>query len=220
MKTKSITTGLAAVASLILSLQSNATIISGSGTGGWQYLNDPSGLSVGDDTFQDNILRGFDEDQNVIFDNDVTAFTSWNWNNATVSGTDALTISSGTEVASHYILFDPRNAFTIDGWVEFDAEILGIITDTDSLLATDSLINNDVTYLNPGLRGLENYQDWVRIDPSDSNRIQLHFTASTPGDYIRVLTKHSVTADVPEPAILLLLSAGLAGIGFTRRKNR
>lgn len=218
---KKLTSCMGVLGGLLLSLNSSATIIDGtvtSGSGNWIYLSDPSGVVVGNDTFDDPNLRGFNEDQNIIFDQDITAYTSWNWNNDTVGGTESIMILDGTEVASHYIFFDPGPTSTMEGWVQFDSDILGIIVDTDTLLATDSLINNTVTYLNPDLRGLEDYQDWVRIDPLNSDTIELHFTASTPGDYIRVLTAFSPTADVPEPATWLLIFAGLIGIGLGRKR--
>jgi hypothetical protein len=208
---KNLVLGIATALVLLFAASGSATIVDGSvtsGTGSWIYLADPSGISVGNDTFDDPNLRGFDEDQNILLGEDTDVFTSWNWNNATVAGTSSTTLASGTEVASHYIAFDPDGNQGIDGWIEFDADVLGILTDTDTLLATDSLINNSVTYLNPSLRGLEDYQDWVRIDPTNSKRIELHFFASTPGDYIRVLTAHSVLAELPEPSGLVLLAIG------------
>ena len=129
-------------------------------------------------------------------------------------------IASGMEVASHYVFFDPGPATTITGWVDFDADVLGIITSTANLLASDFLLNNDVTYLNPTLRGLEAGQDVVTIDGTLSNRINLSFLASTPGDYIRVLTAYSPGAVVPVPAAVWLFGTALIGLaGFARRKK-
>jgi hypothetical protein len=212
---------LMGVAAFLAAFQAHATIIGGGvtfGGGNWIFINDPSGLSVGADDFDDLHLRGFNEDQNIAVGSAVSAFSSWNWNNATTSGTTAVNIANGTEVASHYIVFDPLNSATIEAYVEFDAAVLAIIVGTSTLNQTDTLINNSVTYKNPNLRGLENWQDWVRIDPLDSNRIRLHFSASTPGDYIRVLTQHSPLA-APEPAISILLVLGLAFTGFASRRR-
>lgn len=197
-----------------LSSAASATIIGGAVTGGSALTqggtfvnlgNSPSGLVVGNDTMQDPNLYGFNEDQNIFLNSDLAIDVGGSF------------LSAGQEVASHYIFFDPAGATTITGWVDFDAEILGIITSTDNLAASDFLLNNDVTYLNPGLRGLEANQDAAWIDPLYSNRLDLSFYASSPGDYIRVLTAHSAQA-VPEPSTMLLLMAGLLGLG--RKKFR
>ena len=107
-------------------------------------LTSLSGLSVGNDTFQDPNLYGFNEDQNVVaapaggFSPDVGSV-----------------IAAGTVVASHYIFFDPAGITSQEGYVDFDADILGIFTSTSTLAATDIYANTSVTYLSPTLRGLE-----------------------------------------------------------------
>ena len=194
----------------------SATIIGGSVTGGsakdqgasfYNLGDSPAGLVIGNNTIQNPNLYGFNEDQNIILPSDLAL------------DIDPISISTGLEVASHYIFFDPAGDATITGWVDFDSDILGIITQTTNLAASDYLMNNDVTYLNPGLRGLENNQDLVWIDPLLSNRLSVSFRASSPGDYIRVITKRSPTAEIPEPATFFLISLGLLGI-FYRSKSR
>ncbi|MFC1751455.1 PEP-CTERM sorting domain-containing protein [Pseudomonadota bacterium] len=191
-------------AALVLSFPASATIIDGGITSGeafdmgGSFVNlgsEPSGLVVGNDNFQDPNLYGFNEDQNLLLDSDLAI---------NVGGSSIL---AGTEVASHYVFFDPDNSIWAHGWVEFDSAVLGIITSTGKLLASDFLLNNDVTYLNPGARGLESV-DSAWIDSTNENRIGLSFRASTPGDYIRVLTAHSPAA-VPAPTSLALLGLGL-----------
>jgi hypothetical protein len=81
---------------------------------------------------------------------------------------------------------------------------LGIITDTTDLAASDFLANTGVNYLNPGARDLE-AGDSVTI--SGARQILFDTFASSPGDYVRVLTAFSPAAAAPEPASLLRLMA-------------
>lgn len=100
--------------------------------------------TVGNNTFDNLNLYGFDEDQNTtVMTNplnvDILASTG-------ISG--SLTV--GTVVASHYIFFDPLGSANQEGWVEFDSNILAIIGSTTNLANSDYLANTGVTYLNPG----------------------------------------------------------------------
>ncbi len=197
-----------------LSPISSATIVSGSITGGDALTqggnfidlgNAPSGLVVGNDNQQDFNLYAFDEDQNIFLNS-----------NLSVDVGPSLTIAAGQEVASHYIFFDPSPLTTITGWVDFDSEILGIITSQSKLSSSDFLLNNNVTYLNPTLRGLEP-NDSAGINAQNNNRLELSFVAASPGDYIRVITARSPQAAVPAPAPLILM---LSGALLLRRKIR
>jgi hypothetical protein len=216
------------ITALILSLSSpfvHATIIDGDvtlGSGSFIELTVPFDTpfgpnnTVGDDTFQLPNLYAFNEDQNVYVEDsalgfDLTVGGTW------LTGANPGSLAIGTTVASHYLFFDPLNSTDIEGWVEFDSDIIAVIVTTDLLSASDYLANTGVTYLNPGLRGLESNQDNI-VSVTD-RKIFIDFTASTPGDYIRVLTQFSPSADVPEPTTLALLSLGLLGLGFYRRKS-
>ena len=202
---------------MALATPAMATIIGGSVTGGTAKvaggsfikltapLANPFGPpnSVGNDTFQSPNLYGFDEDQNILIAAPL----------AVDVGISPIPV--GTTVASHYVFFDPGPSQSIDGVVDFDADVLAIITSTGLLAASDFLANTGVNYLNPAARGLEP-GDVVTI----SGVRQIHFvtTASTPGDYVRVLTAFSPGA-LPEPGSYLLSGLALAALGWVRRRK-
>jgi len=211
----------AAVALLLfaISAPANATIIGGSVTGGSAQtaggtfvkltvpLSNPFGTpnSVGADTFESPNLYGFDEDQNILL-------------TTTLIPDVGSTIAAGTTVASHYIFFDPGSNQNILGTVDFDSDVLAIMTYTDTLAATDFLANTGVTYLNPGARGLEP-GDNTTI--SGLRQISFNVVASSPGDYIRVLTAFSPAAATPEPSDnIALLGGGLAIALLAARRGR
>ena len=100
------------------------------------------------------------------------------------------------------------------GTVTFDSNILGIISSTDNLGASDFLANTGVTYLEPTLRGLE-VDDIVTI--TGLNTISVDWVARNPGDYIRVITAQSPAA-VPVPAAFWLFGSALALLGLRNRK--
>lgn len=165
--------------------------------------------TVGDDTFQNTNLYGFDEDQNVAVGPgglmpDIGAF-----------------LTEGTIVASHYIFFDPDRTASQEGYILFDANIFAVFTSTVSLAESDYLANTGVTYLNPGLRGLEG-GDVVSINGGNAKRLDVDWTASTPGDYVRVLTDRSPIADrVPDGGTsIALMACGIAALGAFRRRSR
>ena len=205
----------------------SATIVSGSVTGGQSLTqggtfiklsapfteSDPDN-TVGDDTFQDPNLYGFDEGQNI----DITVDLAVDMLSDGMGGSSGSGIlSAGSTVASHYIFFDPDGNTTQQGTVTFDSQIFGVITSTNNLAASDFLINTGVNYLNPTLRGLES-GDSVTI--TGLNTITVDWYASTPGDYVRVLTDFSPGAVVPVPAAIWLFGSGLLGlVGVARRKQ-
>jgi hypothetical protein len=195
-----------------------ATIVSGVVTGGTAQtaggifikltppLSNPFGPpnSVGNNTFQNPNLYGFDEDQNIVLAAPL----------AVDVGVGPLPI--GTTVASHYVFFDPAPTQHMIGTVTFDAPVLAIITSTHNLAASDFLANTGVNYLNPGARGLE-AGDHVTISGTD--QILFDTFASSPGDYVRVLTEFSPAAAVPEPTTLLQLCLGTAALGAWRSRR-
>ncbi len=196
-----------------------ATIISGAVTGGsaldlggtFINLTVPFSSStptntVGDDNFQTPHLYGFNEEQNIVL-------------TSTVAVDIGTSPTAGQVVASHYIFFDPLSTGTTQtGYILFDADIYGVATSTANLNNSDFLANTGVTYENPTLRGLE-AGDVVSIDGSDSTRLNVNWTAASPGDYVRVFTMHSALAELPEPGTLIVFGFGLLGIGAMRRRR-
>ncbi len=210
--------------SMLFSSQSMAAIVSGEITGGQSlnqggsfiklttpFINSTPINTVGNNTFQTPDLYGLDENQSVNITTDLSVNILAD---GLGGGTNPGVISNGSIVASHYIFFDPLNATTQTGNISFDANIIGIITSRDNLLASDLLLNSDVTYLNPLARGLESREDSVSI--TNLTTITVDWKASTPGDYIRVLT----VSPVPVPAAVWLFGSGLIALaGISRRKK-
>ncbi len=155
-------------------------ILRQSGDGAFVKLDPSVPFAVGADTFDDDNLYAFDEDQNITLAKPVRV---------DIGGDATGVIPQGTVVASHYVFFDSVSSFHY-GTVYFDAPILGVAAYQDTMAATDFLANTSVTYLSLGLRGLEQ-GDYVWVDKEDPHRLWVYWAGSSPGDYIRVFTEKS-----------------------------
>lgn len=154
-------------------------IVQQSGAGQFVLLGTNTPFAVGADTFDDDNLYAFDEDQNITLIEPIRVDI----------GNDKGWIAAGTVVASHYVFFDSLSGVQI-GYVDFDAPILGVAAFRDTMKATDFLANTGVTYISEELRGLEE-GDQVWIDETLPTRLWVYWAGSSPGDYIRVFTERS-----------------------------
>jgi hypothetical protein len=208
------TSRLIATTLLLAAGTAQATITGGATSigGGFQKLTvplpNPFGPpdSVGDDNFQSPKLLGFDESQNIVLAAPLLV-------DAVPGGSTTLAV--GSTVASHYIFFDPLQDAEVDGIVNFDSKIVVLIFSSALLAGSDFLASTGVNYLNPTARGLE---------PGDSvgitgpNQIRFHTFASTPGDYVRVLTEFSPGA-VPEPGTWAMFVLGGAALSLAAARR-
>ncbi len=161
--------------------------------------------SVGNDNFQSPNLFEFAEQQNVTLTSPLTVDV----------GTSP--IPTGTTVSSYYVFFDPGPTENIIGTVNFGSDVLGIMTSTGTLALSDFLGASGVNYLNPANRGLE-AGDSVTI--SGSQQILVDLTASSPGDYVRVITAATpTTTTVPEPGGIALLASGMLALAALRGRK-
>lgn len=199
---------IAGALALLLAAPANAAIVTGAITGGDSLTGGaafikidpiPLGFSVGNDDFQDLNVRGFDELQNKLLASTLMVNVGTN-------------VAGGTRVASHYVVFDPRSSQTSVGTVTFGRNILGIITTSASLGASDFLGNPLVTYQLPLARGLESITDSVSFFGKTAT---FSLKSSKPGDSFRV-----ITAAVPEPTSWVMLIAGFGFIGLASRRRR
>ena len=174
--------GLVLAASPALATVIGGEIVRQNGDGRYVKLDTDRPFSVGADTFDDPNLYAFDEDQNIMLERPIRVDI----------GGESGVIAAGQEVASHYVFFDSISGVQL-GYVDFDAEILGIAAFQDTMAATDFLANNAITYISLELRGLER-GDRVWIDEENPQRLWVLWAGSSPGDYIRVFTARSVGA--------------------------
>lgn len=141
--------------------------------------------------------------------------------NATIPGTytsnGSLTpgvIPAGTVVNSHYLYSDPVGsaAGNYEGFVEFDAPILGVIVLRADLNSTDFLGAPATIYADNAARGMELSANEAFTITITQQRVNFRFNTTSATDDIRIITA------VPAPGAAGLI--GLAGLTTLRRKRR
>jgi hypothetical protein len=199
-----------------------AAAISGAVTGGTAKTNDGTYVllsvpwggastpvnTVGDNNFNTWNLNAFDEVQNYTLTSPLVTTTG--------------TIAAGTVIDSQYVFFDPAGrGGRLIGDVQFNGDVLGIITTKDGLEDTNKLLGDaGVDYQDSNDVGLEP-RDSVTIDPSNQEEIEWDTSASNPGDSVRVITAGD-PPPVPEPGSTLLMGSGFASLLllFGRRRKK
>lgn len=200
-----------------------ATIVGGAVTGGFAFDNggvfvkltvpftesDPDN-AIGNNTLQTWNLYAFDEDQNILLMDPLAVNILAD---GLGGGLGPGELPAGSTVASHYIAYDPAGGTRRSqvGTVSFDSDVVGVITSRQLLIDSDGLQNNAVSYLSPSARGLEG-NDSVTI--TGLQEITVDWGASSPGDYVRVLTAFS---PLPEPGPLALLACSVTGLALRAR---
>ena len=169
---------------LVLALPVEARVLEGAITaqdGAGRFVLIPEGelpLWVGEDAFDDPNLYAFVEAQSLVLASSLPV---------DVAPAGRAEILAGTVVASHFVLFDGVGGRQ-RGYVDFDAPILGVAAQDESLAASDGLAGTDILYARADLRGIEE-GDRVWIDPDLPTRLWVDWAGSSPGDHLRVFTE-------------------------------
>ena len=172
------------VAALLVVQGARAEVIGGSATNGFAILTTPLGSfttpanTVNNNNVNRELLYAFNEKQDVLLGSALSVDS--------LNGGGAGTIPAGTWVSSHYVFYDPVNN-TIDGKVQFDSNVIGIITSDALLISSNSLGDPFTNYNNVAATGLEPGDTAVR-DGTLFSQVDVHLSASNPGDWLRVIT--------------------------------
>ena len=191
--------------------------------GTFQYLATPPAAIGKNNINVNDTVFAFSEQQSTLF--------------GTAPVTDlGGTIASGTLVSSYYVYFDPAVSQRIKASLTFSETILGVYFVT----GTADSSRHGVFHSGTGLKGsaddfgLSNvdyqYVAATGLEAADrssahlyfqGNTLNLDWTASNPGDHIRVLTAAPLVSAVPEPETYAMLLAGLGLVGsmVVRRRD-
>lgn len=132
-------------------------------------------------------------------------------------------IKAGTIVSSHYLQWDPGNgsASTVDARLQFDSNIFAFITADQKLFDSDLALGlPGINYSDFAFRGLELPGDTTAYPfagGGDYSYVDVNWTATSPGDWTRLITAFSPSA-APAPSSALLVLAGL--LAWSRGRAR
>lgn len=196
MKLKSLLSAAAVVA--VSASAASAAVISAGGAG--TIIPTPASVTNGNPGSNDQI-KAFNEIQDLVLSADLVL--------------DDVTIAAGTAISSHMVFLNRETGsqrVTLEANFSFDGAILGLITQTDALAATDMLLSAGTSYSTFGNRGFEGNVDDATFSGADLDVIM---RVTQPGDWIRVIT----VSEVPLPAGAALLPVGLLTLGGLRRRK-
>lgn len=175
----------------------------------------------------DGVLLGWDEKQNVTLTENLYVNRVAD-PDAVFIGMDSagVFIEAGTVVSSHYFQWDPGNGSNsrVTSQLNFDSEIFAFITSDTNLFGSDDPLGLDgFDYADFGLRGLESGDTTDFAPGGDDSLVDISWSASSPGDWTRLITAFSPgggdpdeplppVASVTEPATLMLLALALVGL--------
>jgi hypothetical protein len=149
------------------------------------------------------------------------SFTDWLTVNNVAVG-DGLVDDSSTlyflkekqigNLQSWLVFFDPYGRQSVDGSVTFDQPIVSLFTTTADVNTTSVAyrLTPTVTYQDNYQTGLETNRDSASFS---GNVLSLNWTASDPGDHVRVLTA------VPEPSTYALMAIGMGWLLLGARRR-
>jgi len=165
-----------------------------------------------------NLLVIWNEKQNVQLTSDLLVDRVADPNAPFVTGTtNNYKILAGTIVSSHYVQWDPNGSGSVTADLVFDSDIFAFITADSKMFGSDDALGLDyLDYNDFTARGLE-AGDTTSIN---GNTVSINWTATSPGDWTRLITAYSPAAEVPVPGAAMLLGSGLLGLLGMRFRRR
>lgn len=225
MRHKNYFTSLLAFIFAALPLSGSANVVSASANVKQSSLG--ATLLVNEVVDADNVFL-FEERQNFILSNDVLVNFAGpgDYDNFLRNEPATIQINRGAVASSYLLHFDTPGSSSASLLVSltFSAPIMGIITSTPDLLATDSTlgiasVQYESTRFGRGLEGIDvsvpSIIDSVHIS-DDLLTITANLGVTDGLDNIRILTAGVRT--VPEPPIMFLLTV-LAALGLQQRRK-